>query len=199
MTTENNSDDLLKDSEVLNHLPESWGALLALGMVMIILGAIGLGMSFTFTITTVMFFGFFMLLAGLTQLVHAVVSDKLKSWKSRGLYIVTAVLYTIGGLVAIFNPVLASIGFTIMLAGMFLAVGIYRIKEAIRIQGEGEKWWLMMFTGVTSLIFAIVVTVGMPWTALWVIGLMVAVELAMNGALLVGIALEKRAQEQQDS
>ena len=165
---------------------------------MIILGAVGLGMSFTFTITTVMFFGFFMLLAGLTQLVHAVVSDKLKSWKSRGLYIVTAVLYTIGGLVSIFNPVLASIGFTILLAGMFLAIGIYRIKEAIRIQNEGEKWWLMMITGVTSLVFAIVVTVGMPWTALWVIGLMVAVELAMNGALLVGIALQKRAQESDD-
>ncbi len=149
----------------MNHLPESWGALLALGMLMIVLGAVGLGMSFTFTITTVMFFGFFMLLAGLTQLVHAVVSEKLKSWKSRGLYIVTAVLYTIGGLVSIFNPVLASIGFTILLAGMFLAIGIYRIKEAIRIQQEGEKWWLMI-SGVTSLIFAIVVTVGMPWTAL---------------------------------
>ncbi len=197
MTTENH-DDLLTDSEVMNHLPESWGALLALGMLMIILGAIGLGMSFTFTITTVMFFGFFMLLAGLTQLVHAVLSEKLKSWKSRGLYIVTAVLYSIGGLVSIFNPVLASIGFTILLAGMFLAVGVYRIKEAVRIQNEGEKWWLMMITGITSLVFAIVVTVGMPWTALWVIGLMVAVELAMNGALLVGIALQKRAQEQQD-
>ena len=197
MVTEDNNDEL-KDPELMQHLPESWGALLALGMLMIILGAVGLGMSFTFTITTVMFFGFFMLLAGLTQLVHAVVSDKLKSWKSRGLYIVTAVLYTIGGLVSIFNPVLASIGFTILLAGMFLAIGIYRIKEAIRIQNEGEKWWLMMITGVTSLVFAIVVTVGMPWTALWVIGLMVAVELAMNGALLVGIALQKRAQESDD-
>ncbi len=196
MNTENTNIDPQDDDK--QHLPESWGALLALGMIMIILGAVGLGMSVTFTITTVMFFGFFILLAGLTQLVHAFVSDKLKSWKSRGLYIVTAILYTLGGLVSIFNPVLASIGLTIMLAGMFLAVGIYRIKEAIRQQNENEKWMLMMFTGVTSLIFAIVVTVGMPWTALWVIGLMVAIELAMNGALLVGIALEKRAQEKED-
>lgn len=196
MNTENTN--INSPDEDKQHLPESWGALLALGMIMIILGAVGLGMSVTFTITTVMFFGFFILLAGLTQLVHAFVSDKLKSWKSRGLYIVTAVLYTLGGLVSIFNPVLASIGLTIMLAGMFLAVGIYRIKEAIRQQNENEKWMLMMFTGVTSLVFAIVVTVGMPWTALWVIGLMVAIELAMNGALLVGIALEKRAQEKED-
>ncbi len=196
MNTENTN--INSPDEDKQHLPESWVALLALGMIMIILGAVGLGMSVTFTITTVMFFGFFILLAGLTQLVHAFVSDKLKSWKSRGLYIVTAVLYTLGGLVSIFNPVLASIGLTIMLAGMFLAVGIYRIKEAIRQQNENEKWMLMMFTGVTSLVFAIVVTVGMPWTALWVIGLMVAIELAMNGALLVGIALEKRAQEKED-
>jgi len=196
MNTENTN--INSPDEDKQHLPESWGALLALGMIMIILGAVGLGMSVTFTITTAMFFGFFILLAGLTQLVHAFVSDKLKSWKSRGLYIVTAVLYTLGGLVSIFNPVLASIGLTIMLAGMFLAVGIYRIKEAIRQQNENEKWMLMMFTGVTSLVFAIVVTVEMPWTALWVIGLMVAIELAMNGALLVGIALEKRAQEKED-
>ncbi len=180
----------------LQHLPESWSVLFALGMLMIILGAIGLGMSFTFTITTVLFFGFFMLLAGLTQLVHAFVAESLKTWKSRSLYLVTGALYTIGGLISVFNPVVASVGLTIMLAGMFLAVGIYRIKEALRLKEEEQKWGLMMFSGITSIIFSIVIVIGMPWTALWVIGLLVAIELAMNGAILVGIALEKRKQEQ---
>ncbi|WP_198244580.1 hypothetical protein [methane-oxidizing endosymbiont of Gigantopelta aegis] len=56
MNTENTNIDPQDDDK--QHLPESWGALLALGMIMIILGAVGLGMSVTFTITTVMFFGF---------------------------------------------------------------------------------------------------------------------------------------------
>ncbi len=179
-----------------NNLPDSWGGLMALGFLMVVLGAIGLGMSFTFTITTVLLFGFFMLLSGITQLVHAVIGESVKEWKSKTMYAVTGALYVLGGLISIFNPVAASVALTILLAGMFLAIGVFRVREALNAQKQDAPWGALMFAGVTSLVFSAVIVIGMPWTALWVLGLLVAIELAMNGALLIGVALEKRKVEQ---
>lgn len=40
---------------------------------------------------------------------------------------------------------------------------------------------------------------GMPWTAFWVIGCLISLDLVFNGASLISVALAKKAQESQVS
>ncbi|BCX81010.1 hypothetical protein MIT9_P0588 [Methylomarinovum caldicuralii] len=176
----------------LEDLPKSWKTMLALGIVMMVLGVIGMGMSFTLTITTVVFFGAFMLVSGCMQLAHALFGKEIQDWKGKAMHTLSAVFYIIGGLLTVFNPIAGSFVLTAMLAGVFLAMGVYRVYVAVERRKQGQPWGTLAAVGIADILMATIIMMGMPWTALWVLGLLIAIELVMNGAMLVAIALEKR-------
>ncbi|BCX88316.1 hypothetical protein MIN45_P0685 [Methylomarinovum tepidoasis] len=184
-------------SENLENLPKSWKTMLALGIVMVVLGVIGMGMSFTLTITTVVFFGAFMLVSGCMQLAHALFGKEIQDWKGKAMHTLIAIFYIIGGLLTVFNPIAGSFVLTAMLAGVFLAMGVYRVYVAVELRKQGQPWGTLAAVGIADILMATIIMMGMPWTALWVLGLLIAIELVMNGAMLVAVALEKRKQESQ--
>ncbi|HHJ38772.1 MAG TPA: HdeD family acid-resistance protein, partial [Methylothermaceae bacterium] len=119
-------------------------------------------------------------------------------WRGKALYTVTAILYIVGGLLTVFNPIAASFALTAMLAGVFLGIGVYRIIVSLEYKKTNdERWYVPAIIGIIDILVAAAIMMGMPWTALWVIGLFIALELIMNGAILIGVALAKRKQEQQ--
>ncbi len=185
-------------ADPLNNLPQSWKTMLLLGILMVVLGGIGVGLSFALTITSVVFFGAFMLVSGCIQLAHALFGKEIEDWRGKALYTVTAILYILGGLLAVFNPIAASFALTAMLAGVFLGIGVYRIFVSLEYKkANDERWYVPAIIGIVDILVAAAIMMGMPWTALWVIGLFIALELIMNGAILIGVALAKRKQEQQ--
>ncbi len=185
-------------ADTLHNLPQSWKTMLLLGILMVALGGIGVGLSVALTITSVVFFGAFLLVGGCIQLAHALFGKEIEDWRGRALHMVTAILYIIGGLLAIFNPIAGSFALTAMLAGVFLGIGIYRIYVSLEYRkANDERWYVPALIGVIDILVAAAIMMGMPWTALWVIGLFIALELIMNGAILIGVALAKRKQEQQ--
>ncbi len=181
----------------LENLPKSWKTMLALGIVMTVLGVIGMGMSFTLTITTVVFFGAFLLVSGCMQLAHALFGKEIQDWKGKAMHTLISIFYIIGGLLTVFNPIAGSFALTAMLAGVFLAMGVYRVYVALERRRQGEDWGTLAAVGVADILMAAIIMIGMPWTALWVLGLLIAIELVMNGAMLIAVALEKRKQEAQ--
>lgn len=48
----------------MNEIGKKWGWILAIGILMVILGTIGIGATFALTLTTVTFFGFLILIGG---------------------------------------------------------------------------------------------------------------------------------------
>ena len=75
-------------------LQKSWGWLLALGLVSIVLGTLGLYMTFALTLASVLFFGVLILVAGVFQLVHAFTCT---GWKSVLWHVLIALLYIAAG------------------------------------------------------------------------------------------------------
>ena len=63
---------------VFGELKKKWGWLLALGVLLIALGTLGLWMSFAMTLATVMLFGALLVVGGVFQLLSAF---QLKGWK----------------------------------------------------------------------------------------------------------------------
>jgi len=183
--------------ELFGDLQKNWGWLLAWGIMSIVLGVIGLGMTFALTVASVLFFGVLILIGGVIQFVHAF---KCKGWKGFIWYLLIAVFYIIAGVSIMRNPVAASMVFTLLLAGAILAVGIIRIIMALQHRGS-KGWGWLLFGGVVAVLLGAMIAAKWPVSGLWLIGFFVAIELIMNGWTYVFLALAAkevgRAVEQQ--
>lgn len=168
-------------------LGSKWGWFLALGIGLIVLGAIGLGMTFAATIISVMYFGVLMFIGGIMEFAHLFATRK---WGGILLQLLTGILYLVAGAYMFFNPLQASVILTLVLGLAIIFTGLFRMALAVLMR-PAHTWGWVLFSGVISLILGGVILAGWPATSLWVIGLFVAVELLLNGWSLVmlGVAV----------
>jgi uncharacterized membrane protein HdeD (DUF308 family) len=174
---------------MLEAVQKNWGWLLALGILFIVLGTIGLGMSFALTVASVLFFGVLLLIGGGAQFVE---SFQHKGWKSTVWNILIALLYIVAGLMAISDPVGASIALTLVIAAALVTIGLFRIIMAFQLK-PARGWWWPLVAGIASLVLGGLIFAEWPVTGLWVIGLFVAIEMIFHGWSYVTIALAAKA------
>jgi len=172
----------------LGDLKDNWGWLLALGIVLMVLGTIGLGMTFALTLASIVFFGVLFLIGGGIQLVHAF---KCRGWKSILWHVVIALLYIVAGAVVVMHPWLGASVLTLVVAWSFIAIGILRIMIAI--QNRAVKYWIWsLIGGILAVIIGIMIIAQWPASGLWVIGLFLAIELIISGWSYIFLALAVR-------
>ena len=170
-------------------LQKSWGWLLALGLVSIVLGTLGLYMTFALTLASVLFFGVLILVAGVFQLVHAFTCT---GWKSVLWHVLIALLYIAAGVDIMLNPARASLVLTLVLAGILVAVGVLRSVMAFQLR-PASGWLWPLLSGLVSIALGGMIIAQWPDSGLWVIGLFVAIELIFNGWSYLFIALAARS------
>ncbi|WP_295448637.1 HdeD family acid-resistance protein [uncultured Thiodictyon sp.] len=169
-------------------LQKNWGWLLGLGVLSIVLGTIGLGASFSLTLVTVLFFGWLLLVGGGFQLVGAF---SCRGWRCVLEHVLAAALYILAGYLIVQDPLLASGTFTLIIAGVLVAVGLLRIVMAIQHRGSPGWVWAVL-GGIISMLLGGVIFAQWPVSGTWVIGLFVAVELLLNGWASIFVALAAR-------
>jgi len=174
--------------ELFGDLRNNWGWLLALGIVFIILGTIGLGMTFALTVASLLVFGVLLLVGGGVQIVQAI---KDKGWKSVVWHLLMALLYLLAGIAVLGDPVLASLVLTLMLAGAIAAIGIIRVVVAIQ-HRDTKGWVWSLLSGIVSIVLGILIYSQWPFSALWLIGLFVAIDLIVHGWSYIFLALAAR-------
>jgi len=174
---------------IFGKLKKNWGWLLALGIVSIVLGTIGLYMTFAMTLATVLFFGAIILAGGLLQLVQAF---SCKGWKGVLGHVLIALLYIVAGILILQDPLLATGVLTLVLAGILIAVGVIRITMGIQHRKAASGWYWSVLTGIVSILLGGMIVVQWPVSGLWVIGLFVAIELILNGWSYVFVAIAAR-------
>jgi len=170
-------------------LKKNWGWLLALGIVSVVLGTIGLYMTFAMTLATVLLFGALILAGGLLQLIQAF---SCKGWKGVIGHVLIALLYIAAGILIIKDPALASGVLTLVLAGILIAVGVIRIMIGIQHRQAATGWYWSVLSGIASILLGGIIVLQWPVSGLWVIGLFVAIELILNGWSYVFVALAAR-------
>ncbi|HHB75304.1 MAG TPA: HdeD family acid-resistance protein [Desulfobulbus sp.] len=175
----------------LEELPRKWGWLLALGILMLVTGSIGLLQSVTMTLVTVLFFGAIIMVNGTFALVQTIM-DREEKWRGKMVHVLLAVLYIAAGALILVNPVAASAALTLLLGGIFLGMGIIRIVYGFRLRKLGWKWIMPVVIGAVDILFAIILGISWPISGLWVIGIIVSIELLMYGWMLTFTALAVR-------
>lgn len=179
-----------RESEKLEW-PVKWGWLLAFGVSLVIFGMFGIALTFYLTQASVILFGALALVSGGFQLWHGL-ATKETDWSGRITHLLIALVYLAFGGLLIWDPVSGSISLTLALAGFLIVVGMLRVTYAWKCRNHGRKWKLSLVAGLVNLLLAGLIFYGWPGTAFWVIGLFVAIEMMINGWLLIGIAMAAR-------
>jgi uncharacterized membrane protein HdeD (DUF308 family) len=195
MTPTHQSTPTLVPDAMFGALKHNWGWLLALGLISIVLGTVGFYMTFAFTLTSVLIFGYLLLVGGVLQLVHAATC---KGWKSVLWHVLIALLYIAAGIDIIADPVRASAVLTLILAGILIAVGLSRIVMGFQLRSAVDGWYWSVLSGLISIVLGGMIIAQWPESGLWVIGLFVAIELLFNGWSMIFVALAARKAAQRE-
>jgi len=115
---------------------------------------------------------------------HFVAAFSGRGWKGFIFQILLAILYGIAGLSLFSNPIVGLVTLTLLLAAYLFASGIVEIVIGVRVH-PASGWWLMVVSGVLSLVLGGMIFVGFPSTAAWALGLLVGVGLLSTGISMV--------------
>jgi uncharacterized membrane protein HdeD (DUF308 family) len=171
----------------LEGMRHDWWCFFLLGIAMVVLGTVAIGSSYVTSIVTVVMFGVLLLAAGIGELVSAVWAGK---WEGFLLHMLVGVLYTVNGLLIVYAPAQSTAALTLLIACMFIVVGIFRTAAALGTRFSGWGWDLL--NGLVSILLGVMIYRGWPYTGEWVIGLFVGIELLFAGWTWVMLSLGLR-------
>jgi uncharacterized membrane protein HdeD (DUF308 family) len=182
----------------------AWWVITLIGLTITVLGVIASADLVLATVASIFAVGVMMIIAALLQLAHA---PYVPGWRNGLLWVVSGLLYLFAGILALFDPTFAATMLTLLLAASLAVSGIFRCWLAwnwtIARPGSFRSWlarrepvpdklWLTM-SGLVSLGAGLLVARGWPVDSMWVLGLVLAVDLLVQGILLmlVGLALRR--------
>jgi uncharacterized membrane protein HdeD (DUF308 family) len=168
-----------------------WGWFVGLGIVLMLLGLFAWFNVVGVTLAGTILIGALLLVGGIVQVVHAFMD---RAWTGFSLHILTGILYAIAGLLIMAEPARGAIVITILLAAVLIVTGIMRVVMALRHWNMGGAG-LLLLGGLISAIVGIALYLTLPWSGLWVLGTLIAVDLIFNGAAWFefGLALRRSA------
>jgi uncharacterized membrane protein HdeD (DUF308 family) len=174
----------------LEQLHRSWGWFVALGVALVILGAICILGEVETTLITVIVLGWLLVFSGVIALVHAF---QTRNWSGFFLYLLSAVLRLFTGYLLIRYPLIGALSLTLLLAFLFIVGGVFRAVGAFSLRFP--HWGWTATSGIIAVVLGVLLLAQLPTSSLWFLGLAVGIDLVFEGTALiaVGSALRRRA------
>jgi uncharacterized membrane protein HdeD (DUF308 family) len=164
---------------ILPTLATNWWALLLRGIAAVLFGLAALFWPGLTLFVLIVFFGAYTLVDG----IFAIVAGLRGSGSRRWLLLAEGVLGVLAGLIAFFWPGITALVLLYVIVAWAIFTGILKVVMAIWLRREIENEWLMVLSGVLSVLFGVILAV-LPGVGLlslvWLIGIY---------ALIFGVAL----------
>jgi uncharacterized membrane protein HdeD (DUF308 family) len=168
-------------------LRSRWWLFFAFGVVSVFVGLLAIGSPHVATSKSLVIIGILMLVAGITEVIHAITVRNLTSF---ALHLLSAAVYLIIGVFVLEGPVQAVAVLTLLLAASFFVGGVLRIIFSLIEQFPAWPWVLLQ--GVVDLLLGVLIWRGWPESSLWVIGLFVGIDLLFHGWSWIILSLSAR-------
>ena len=165
-----------------------WKLFLAEGIFLIILGFVAVLVPQFFTVAIVVSLGWILLFGGIFLIVRALYFYRMPGFS---LWLFMGLLQFAVGYVFLAQPLEGIFTLTLLLTLFFALEGIAKISFALMMRPMAH-WGFVLFSGVTALILAVVVWMGWPGTAEWLLGLLFGINMFFGGWSLVNISLRYR-------
>jgi len=156
------------------------------GFLLIVLGACAITFPLLATIAVEQFFAALLLIAGGYALA-AVLGRKSAGSAHHVVAILWSILTIVTGLLLVFKIGAGILTLTLLLASYFAAQGIVTILGAFKFGGTGA-FWMMLPSGVVSLVLAYMIFSGFTGSAAWLLGLLFGINLIFTGAFFIAMS-----------
>lgn len=133
--------------QVPRALARWWWAWLVAGILWILASIIILQFRYASVTLVGIIIGIMFMAAGIQEFVVASVSG---GWK--WLWVAFGIIFVVGGIFALFNPVGTFAAVADTLGFLFVVVGIFWIIEALATMANNSIWWLGMISGALMLV-----------------------------------------------
>jgi uncharacterized membrane protein HdeD (DUF308 family) len=176
-------------SKVLGAAGKVPGALIGLGILFLVLGMIGVAGQVLFSFISVNVLGIFLFAGGLLQGIHAFKST---GWKSVGVQLIFSILYIAAAIYVWAFPIPALEVITLWLAAIFFITGFLRLVSAFQHRQFAEWFWLALSAAI-SILMGVLIMNSFPASSLWLPGLLIAIELILQGWSLLFLGFAARS------
>jgi len=167
-----------------------WGWLAFLGVISVIGGILALINPFAATLTAAMLAAWTFLIFGILSLVQTFRSSgrgALFLWN-----LLISVLMIALGISLIFRPLEGVISLTVLVAIMFIVLGIAKLLYAFGMRPL-QGWGWVLLSGGISLVLGIMILADLPMSATSILGILLAIELLSNGVFMLLVAFGLRS------
>lgn len=165
----------------------SWGWLLAIGIVFLILGILGLGMPFALTLAADLVVGWLLLIGGIISIISSFYPRNLGRFF---MIFLSGVVFGIAGILLLVKPIVGALTLTLILAAFFFIEGILKVVYSFQIRPI-QNWGWMLVSGIISLILAILIWADFPGSVV-ITGLLVGFYLLFSGISMIMLSVAAR-------
>ena len=162
------------------HLRSHWCWFFALGVLLAICGTAALVLPEITVLTSVVIvvvLGVALMVAGVATIVATVWAGR---WSGHLLQLLVGLFYLVAGFLITDTPVKSTVAITAVIAAIFIVAGLFRVVWR-QIVVRFPHWeWAVLNGGITFLL-GLVIYRDFPQSVLWVIGLLVGIEMLLNG------------------
>ena len=166
----------------------NWKFLLFEGIIFVVFGCLAIALPQVATLGIEILVGWLFLIGGALQLIRSIQSRHAPGF---GWSLFSSLLSIFIGIILLANPLQGILTLTIVLSIFFVIEGITEIGLAIKLRPLGAWGWLC-FSGVLALGMAVLIWIGWPGTAAWVIGLLVGINMLFFGFSAIGLSFAIR-------
>ncbi|MDF1608924.1 DUF308 domain-containing protein [Hoeflea sp. YIM 152468] len=178
----------MADHGVDERFSKTWTWMAVLAVICIVGGFLALLNPFGATILAVVLAGWIFLIQGVVQVVHAF---RIRDWPGFIWSLGIGALSLIVGFVLVADPLAGSVSLTLLVAVLFLVIGVAKIMFALALK-PASGWVWVLVSGLVSAVLGVMILAGLPSTATTVLGLLLGIELISNGVLFLFVALGLR-------
>ena len=166
---------------VATSLHQHWVFYLAEGIILVILGLVAFMLPPIATLAVEFVVGWVFLLRGIVGLIATFRMRRAPGfWWS----LLSAILGIVAGIALLGWPLSGAFSLTVIVIAFFVIEGVVSIMFALEHKRERSGRWSWM---LASVIF-----IGLPATASWAIGLLVAINMVFGGVAIIAMAMHAR-------
>lgn len=168
----------------LDELKKRSGWFLALGVLLVVLGAVSLGAATFMTLASVVLFGALMIVVGILQ---TLIGLAFRRWGGFFVGLLAGMLSLTVGFLMVAHPGATAIALTLLIVVFLIFGGAFRIVLAIAVPFPNRAW--MFLHGIINLVLGLIIWHDWPVSGLWVIGLFIGIDMIFNGWSLIMLGL----------
>ncbi len=172
------------------HVKSCWCCFFMLGVLLVLCGTAAIVVppfTVAFSLITAMVLGVLLMVAGIVTIVSSFWVGK---WSALLLHLLVGILYLVTGFIITERPGESAVLMTLFIAATFIVLGSFRIASALALRFA--QWGWVLVNGTVTLLLGIVIFRHFGECALWVIGILVGVELLLNGWSWIMLSLAVR-------